>query len=453
MEIKIERQPVSYYREKKMIVAEPRGEALEASNEEKNEITIKFKKAVKELSFQIEEKGKRANELIIANKELAFQNEQKDKRAAELVIANKELAFQNDEKEKRAAELGIANKELAFQNEQKDKRAAELVIANKELAFQNEEKEKRAAELVIANKELAFQNEQKDKRAAELVIANKELAFQNEEKEKRAAELVIANKELAFQNKEKKKRAVELIDSNKEVDELEKRVKERTEDLESFSYSVSHDLRTPLRAINGYAQMLGEDYDTVLDTEGKRLLGEVRSNAKKMGVLIDDLLTFSRLGRKGIKKSSVDMDKLIETVLSEINQSTSHNAEIKISNLLPAVADYNLLQHVITNLLSNAIKYSSKKEKPLIEIKSANKNGAIIYSVSDNGVGFDMHYVNKLFGVFQRLHSDEEFSGTGVGLAIVQRIIHNHDGKVWAQGKEGKGATFFFSLPEIVKTE
>jgi len=386
MESKIDKHSNSYNEEKTMTALELSEQALEAKDEEKNEIAIKLAMAVKELSFQIEEKEKRAEELIVANKELAFQSTQKDKRAAELVSANKELAFQN---------------------------------------------------------------EQKDKRAAELDIANKELAFQNEEKEKRAAELVIANKELTFQKGEKKKRAVELIDSNKEVDELEKRVKERTEDLESFSYSVSHDLRTPLRAINGYAQMLGEDYGNVLDAEGKRLLGEVRSNAKKMGVLIDDLLTFSRLGRKGVRKSNVEMNKLIETVLAEINQSLAQNAEIRFSNLLPATADYILLRQVITNLLSNAIKYSSKKENPVIEIKSELKNGALIYSVSDNGAGFDMQYLNKLFGVFQRLHSDEEFSGTGVGLAIVQRIIHKHDGKVWAQGIEGEGATFFFSLPII----
>lgn len=368
-------------------------------------------------------------------------------------IATKELILQNEEKEKRAAELVLANKELVSQSEEKEKRAAELVIANKELAFQNEQKDKRAAELVIANKELVFQNKEKEKRAAELVIANKELVYQGEEKAKRAAELFIADKELAFQKEKKIKRTAELITSNREVDELEKRVKERTEDLESFSYSVSHDLRTPLRAINGYAKMLKEDYSTVLDAEGIRFLEEVRSNANKMGVLIDDLLTFSRLGRKGITKSKVDISKLVETVFSEINQSGSHKAEIKYSNLLPAVADYNLLKHVFTNLLSNAIKYSSKKENPRIAIKSKRENGELIYSISDNGVGFDMHYVDKLFGVFQRLHSDEEFSGTGVGLAIVQRIINKHDGKVWAKAREGHGATFFFSLPDMDKIE
>ncbi len=419
--------------------------------EEKDKRTAELVTANKELAFQNKEKEKRTAELIIANKKLTFQNEGREKRAAELVIANLELIYQKEEKEKRAANLIIANKELAFQSKEKGKRATELKIANKKLTFQNEEKEKRANELAIANKELIFQSKAKEKRAAELVIANEELKFQNEQKKKRAAELVLANIELAYQNEEKKKRAIELIESNKEVDELENRVKERTEDLESFSYSVSHDLRSPLRAINGYAKMLEEDYSTILDTEGNRLLGEVRINAKKMGTLIDDLLTFSRLGRKGITKINVDVNKLLETVLSEINQTTINKASIKYSKLLPAIADYNLLQHVFTNLLSNAIKYSSKKEKPLIEIKSVLKNGSVIYAVSDNGVGFDMQYADKLFGVFQRLHSEDEFSGTGVGLAIVQRIIHKHNGKVWAKGKEGQGSTFFISLPDIDK--
>ena len=195
--------------------------------------------------------------------------------------------------------------------------------------------------------------------------------------------------------------------------------------------------------------MLEEDYGTTLDDEGKRLLAEIQGNAKKMGALIDDLLTFSRLGRKGLTKSSLNMNKLVETVLIQVKKSTAHNAEITSRKLLPAVADFNLMEQVITNLVSNAIKYSSKKEKSLIEIKSERKNGALVYSISDNGVGFDMRYGHKLFNVFQRLHSDEEFPGTGVGLAIVALIIRNHDGKVWAVGKEGQGAIFYFSLPDI----
>ncbi len=205
-------------------------EELEFQNNEKGKRAEELAIANKELAFQNDEKEKRADELAIANKELAFQNDEKEKRADELVIANEELAFQNDEKEKRAEELVIANKELAFQNDEKGKRAEELIIANKELAFQNDEKEKRAAELAIANEELAFQNEVKEKRAAELVIANEELAFQNEEKEKRAAELVIANEELAFQNDEKEKRSAELIIANEELafqnNEKEKRAAE-----------------------------------------------------------------------------------------------------------------------------------------------------------------------------------------------------------------------------------
>ncbi len=369
------------------------------------------------------------------------------------IEVNKKLALLENEKAELASKLILANRQLEFQNEEKEKRASELIYAQKELTFQNREKEKRAQELVIANKELNFQNKQKNERAAELVIANIELIFQNEEKEKRASEVVLAKKELENQNLEKVKRSAELIASNKEVDELEKRVKERTEDLESFSYSVSHDLRTPLRAISGYANMLEEDYSSVLDDEGKRLLGEVKNNAKRMGVLIDDLLTFSRLGRKRITKTSVDINTLIDTVILDISHSSKHNAIIKYNNLLPASADYQLLQHVFLNLISNAIKYSSKTVNPMIEIKSELKKNELVYSISDNGAGFDMKYVNKLFGVFQRLHSDVEFSGTGVGLALVKRIINKHDGKVWAKGKEGVGATFFFSLPDVDLSE
>ncbi len=214
---------------------------LTFQNDEKEKRAEEFCIVNKELEFQNDEKEKRAAELVIANKELAFQNVVKEKRAAELIIANEELAFQNNEKEKRAAELGIANKELAFQNDEKEKRAAELVIANKELAFQNEVKEKRAAELVIANKELAFQNNEKEKRAAELGIANEELAFQNDEKEKRANELTIANIELAFQNNEKEKRAAELVIADVEL-EFQNKEKEKREiankELEAFNYTV-----------------------------------------------------------------------------------------------------------------------------------------------------------------------------------------------------------------------
>ncbi len=409
-------------------------------NEEKGKRAAEFVIANRELVFQNEEKGKRAAEFVIANRELVFQNEEKGKRAAEFVIANQELVFQNDEKEKRAAELVVANKELVFQNDEKEKRAAELVVANKELVFQNDEKEKRAAELVVANKELVFQNDEKEKRAAELVVANKELVFQNDEKEKRAAELVVANKELVFQNEEKESRTIELITT-------EEQLKQVNHELESFSYSVSHDLRAPLRAINGYAEILNEDYGSSLGEDGNRILQTISYNAKRMGMLIDDLLAFSRLGRKEISTTTINMNELTQGVLIELQKSVSHKATCRISTLHSVKGDYALLYQVMYNLISNAVKYSSKKENPVVEISSEEKDGEVIFSIRDNGVGFDMLYVNKLFGVFQRLHSHEEFEGTGVGLAIVYRVITKHRGKVWAEGKLDEGAVFRFSLP------
>jgi PAS domain S-box-containing protein len=218
-------------------------------------------------------------------------------------------------------------------------------------------------------------------------------------------------------------------------------------ELEAFTYTVSHDLRAPLRAINGYANMLEEDYSKQVDEEGKRLLNVIRYNAEKMGQLIDDLLAFSKLGRKELERAMENMNELVEGVMIEISKSAPNNATIKIDQLHPAKVDYGLIHQVWYNLLSNAIKYSSKKDKPEIEISSRIEGNEIIYSVKDNGVGFNMKYADKLFGVFQRLHRMDEFEGTGVGLAIVQRIVAKHNGRVWATAEPDKGATFSFSLP------
>ncbi|MFA6944867.1 MAG: ATP-binding protein [Pedobacter sp.] len=217
-------------------------------------------------------------------------------------------------------------------------------------------------------------------------------------------------------------------------------------ELEAFSYSVSHDLRAPLRAVNGYAEMLKEDYGAKLDEEGRRIIEMINNNSTRMGILIDDLLAFSRLGRKEIQKIKINVIEMVERVLLELNKSMTHNTQIKVGKLHDVKADYTLLYQVMFNLISNAIKYSSKKDYPVVEISSEKKNGEIIFSVKDNGAGFDMRYADKLFGVFQRLHSHDEFEGTGIGLAIVQRIIAKHGGRIWAEGKVNEGAVFNFSI-------
>ncbi|MDB5280800.1 MAG: Phytochrome-like protein cph1 [Ferruginibacter sp.] len=384
---------------------------------------------------------------IIGVSKIARDITSRKKSETDFLNINKELAFQNDEKEKRAAELITANIELRFQNQEKEKRAAELIIANKELIFQNEEKEKRAAELLVANKELAFQNGEKEKRAEELIIANKELAFQNEEKENRAAELAIANKELIFQNNEKEKRAAELIIAINDLKIAEGQIIEVNKELESFSYSVSHDLRAPLRAINGYTNKLKTNFETQLDPEANRLMNNIVQNAKKMGMLIDDLLTFSRVGRREMVKINIRMHSLVQEICCELKAEVpDRNIEFRIGNLPPALADNMAIKQVWLNLVSNAIKYTSLKDTAIIEIGSEENGEAVTYFIKDNGAGFDMRYANKLFGVFQRLHSDEEFDGTGVGLALVHRLISKHGGHTWAEAKVNEGATFYFSL-------
>jgi PAS domain S-box-containing protein len=237
--------------------------------------------------------------------------------------------------------------------------------------------------------------------------------------------------------------------------QLEERVRERTiqleaanNELQAFAYSVSHDLRAPLRAIDGFSRFVLEDYSDKLDSEGQRLLGLIRSNTQKMDKLITDILFLSRVSRGENKKSIIDMTKM---AVSMYNETTSSENRDKLSfiieNLPNVTADPTYIKQVWINLLSNAIKFSSQREKPEIKIGGYTKNSDNVYFVSDNGVGFNPEYSHKLFGVFQRLHKSDEFEGTGVGLAIVQRIIHRHGGKVWADGSEGKGATFYFSLP------
>ncbi|HEY4370512.1 MAG TPA: response regulator [Burkholderiales bacterium] len=223
-------------------------------------------------------------------------------------------------------------------------------------------------------------------------------------------------------------------------------LKKKNEELEAFSYSVSHDLRGPLRAIAGYSQILEEDYTALLDGEGHRVIGEIQANCNMMGALINDLLEFSRLGRTPINAALLDMDELVAAAWS---RTASTAAELRIGPLPPSRGDRALVMQVWINLLSNAVKYSGGRERPVIEVGGHLESAEAVYSVRDNGAGFDMHYYKKLFGVFQRLHSSNEFAGTGVGLAIVHNIVTRHGGRIWAESREGEGALFQFTLPAM----
>ncbi len=240
---------------------------------------------------------------------------------------------------------------------------------------------------------------------------------------------------------------------NKRNKLLEQSVVERTEqletankELEAFTYSVSHDLRAPLRAINGYSKIFLEEYAGSFDEEAKRLLEVVRTNSSKMGNLINDLLNFSRISRAEVRKQIVDMNKLVQSVVGEIKLTYKFNQNISIGNLPDAFCDQTLIKQVWSNLISNAIKFSLPKNKPKIEIGTIENNNEVVYFVKDNGVGFNQKYVDKIFSVFQRLHKDDEYEGTGIGLAIVHKIIKKHNGKIWAEAEENTGASFYFLL-------
>jgi len=254
---------------------------------------------------------------------------------------------------------------------------------------------------------------------------------------------------------ERKRAEEEIIRLN--VD-LERRVCERTaqleasnKELEAFSYSVSHDLRAPLRAIEGFSAMVVEDYGGRLDAEGQRLLGVIRANAKRLSRLIDDLLAFSRTGRSAMKCSRLNMREMARSVFEEIVGAPGARKRIDfmVGELPEAEGDAALLRQVWVNLLSNAVKFSSLKEQCVIEVAGTLEGNQIVYHVRDNGAGFDMQYAGKLFGVFQRLHAADQFEGTGIGLALVQRIVTRHGGRVWAHGELEQGATFSFSLPRL----
>jgi len=245
-------------------------------------------------------------------------------------------------------------------------------------------------------------------------------------------------------------RQAQLLEEVQERRErLEERVQERTAELESFTYSVSHDLRTPLRAIDGYARILKEEHADQLDDEGRRLLNVIYDSAQTMGDQIDDLLTLSRVGRRDLNRVAVDPGGLAREVFDELRRTHPNTDDVtfRLESLPPAQGDRSMLRHVFVNLLSNALKFSRREAAPRIEVGGTERDETTVYFVRDNGVGFDAEHADEMFGVFQRLHDDTDFEGTGVGLALVERVIRRHDGEVWAEGAEGEGATIYFTLP------
>lgn len=251
---------------------------------------------------------------------------------------------------------------------------------------------------------------------------------------------------------QRKKEEDEIRDLNAQLElKVEKRTGElqRTiRELEAFSYSVSHDLRAPLRIVDGYSRMLLEDHSRQLSEEGRRIVDTIRSNTKRMTQLIDDLLAFSKISREEIVPDNVDMNELVGLVIDEIRASSGNTkAQLEIGKLPPSRGDRGMIRQVLTNLLSNAVKYSRHAEEAKIQVGARAEGDKNVYYVRDNGAGFDMRYAEKLFRVFQRLHSQQEFEGTGVGLAIVEQVVHRHGGRVWAEARVNEGATFYFALP------
>jgi two-component system, sensor histidine kinase and response regulator len=252
---------------------------------------------------------------------------------------------------------------------------------------------------------------------------------------------------------DKHRQQIELFALNKSLENKNEELRLINKELESFSYTVSHDLRAPIRAINGYSSILKDEFSDKLEGEAIELLQSIADNAIKMGTLIDHLLDFSRLGRKEMIRTDIDMHLVVQSAINELCSTDPRRKKIiEVQSLSPNVGDATLLKQVWINLISNALKYSGGQPAPHIIISSTQTESESIYSITDNGAGFDMRYYNKLFGVFQRLHNDSEFEGNGVGLAIVHRIVTRHGGRVWAESEPGKGATFSFSLP-IIKNE
>jgi len=265
-------------------------------------------------------------------------------------------------------------------------------------------------------------------------------------------ELAATNHEVLLLNLELEKRVdertAELRSAKDELQRANRELEIANRELEAFCYSISHDLRAPLRAVSGFSKVILEDFGPQLPAECKRLLNTVVKSVDQMRTMIDDLLRLSRAGRCSLSRQTVNVTSLVQSVLEELrNNDSLSNFDFRLSQLPQCNGDASLLKQVFVNLLSNAVKFSRQKNKPVIEIGSLRQNRETVYFVRDNGAGFDMQFADKLFGVFQRLHDEQQFEGTGIGLSIVRRIIDRHGGRIWAESAPDKGATFFFTLP------
>ena len=253
---------------------------------------------------------------------------------------------------------------------------------------------------------------------------------------------------------ERKLALKKIQDFNKQLEsQVAKRTAElniKNKELESFSYSVSHDLRAPLRAITGYTEILMEDFLPYLNKEGKKILNTIQKNTMKMSQLIDDILMLSRLNRQEVILQNINMNEVFKSVYKDLTQEIKgRKIDFKLDELKNCKADNAMINQLVTNLLSNAIKYTRHKDIAKIQVSNYEQNGECIYSIKDNGVGFNMQYYKKLFGVFERLHSEREFEGTGIGLSIVKKVIDYHNGRVWAESELDKGTTFYFTINDI----
>ncbi len=391
-------------------------------------------------------------------------------RTGELIVANKELALQNKEKEKRAAELIIANKNL--KNTLKDITDYKFALDESSIVAITDQKgiikfandnfckiSKYSREELLGQDHRIINSGFHPKEFIHdlwATITNGEVwKGELRNKAKDGTIYWVDTTIVPFLNEQGKPYQYVAIRADiTERKKAEEQLLSLIKELEAFTYSVSHDLRAPLRSIDGYARILEEDYGGKLDDDGKRVIATITCNAVRMGGLIDDLLEFSRMGRKELSQSNIDMDTLVQGVIHELTEARKERLpDIHVLPLGHSSGDRGMLYRVWTNLISNAVKYSSKKESPKIEIGSSLEDGQACYYVRDNGAGFDMQYADKLFGVFQRLHKQNEFEGTGVGLALVKRIIQRHNGRVWAEGKLNEGATFYFSLPQTKPTD